>query len=272
MNFNFGDNLRALRQQKGFTQEKAAEFFRVAPQSVSRWENNSSFPDLFLLPEIASLYGVTADQLLGADPEQTAKEKEQAFQREKAAHETNDLAAAYRIAKQLCERFPNDREVLDCAIRDSYLMGFYCSDTRRIHYFHESIELSKRLCELSGDLDEQCFCIRNIAVCYQLSGDNASAAEQVQKLPSLWNAKENVAFSILKDRSPADLKQDMAGAVHVLYRLLHKEAADAGTAPEKKRVYDKIVRLLQLFSDEQEFAFCADFIRKTEQMKKAADA
>ena len=272
MTFHFGDNLRALRLQKGFTQEKAAEFFRVTPQSVSRWENNSSFPDLFLLPQIASLYGVTADQLLGADFEQTKKQKEQEFQKEKEAHDKKDFSRAYRISMQLYDRFPNDKEVLDCAIRDSYLMGFYCRDKHRIQYLHESIELSRRLYAISADLNEQCFCIRNIAVCYRLSGDNSNAADWVQKLPSLCHSRENAAFSILENYGSKDLKQDMTGAVHVLYRLLHKEAADAKAASEKKRVYEKIIRFLQLFSDEKEFAFCKDFIKKTEQMKEALEA
>ncbi len=268
MTFNFGDNLRALRLQKGFTQEKAADFFRVTPQSVSRWENNSSFPDLFLLPEIASLYEVTTDQLLGADFQQTAKQKEQEFQKREKAHDKKEFANAYHISRQLYEHFPNDREVLDCAIRDSYLMGFYCTDEHRIHYFHESVKLSRRLYALSADLNEQCFCIRNIAVCYQLSGDNINATDWVQKLPSLWHSRENVAFSILENYGSADLKQDMTGAVHVLYRLLHKEAADTESASEKKHVYEKIIQFLQLFSDEKEFAFCEGFIKKTEQMKE----
>ncbi len=270
MTFNFGDNLRALRLQKNFTQEKAAEFFRVTPQSVSRWENNSSFPDLFLLPEIASLYEVTTDQLLGADFQQTAKQKEQEFQKREKAHDKKEFASAYRISRQLYDRFPNDREVLDCVIRDSYLMGFYCTDGRRIQYFHESIAFSVRLYDLSANLNEQCFCIRNIAVCYKLLKDDASAAEWVQKLPSLCHSRENVAYSILENYGSSDLKQDMANAVHVLYRLLHKEATDAKAASEKKCVYEKILRFLQLFSDKKEFAFCEDFMKKTEQMKEAS--
>lgn len=269
MTFNFGDHLRALRLQKGFTQEKAAEFFRVSPQAVSRWENNSSFPDLFLLPEIASFYEVTTDHLLGADFDQTQKQKKEEFQRRSEAHDKEDFAGAYCISRQLYDRFPNDREVLDCAIRDSYLMGFYCTDEHRIHYFHESIELSRRLYALSTDLNEQCFCIRNIAVCCQLSGDNVSAANWVQKLPSLWHSRENVAFSILENYEKNELHQDMTGAVHVLYRLLHKEAANADTASEKNRLYEKIIRFLRLFSDEKDFAFCDAFIEKTERMKKS---
>ena len=46
MNFNFGENLKTLRTTKGFTQEQAAELLNVSKQSVSRWENNITYPDI----------------------------------------------------------------------------------------------------------------------------------------------------------------------------------------------------------------------------------
>ena len=63
MNTPFSQNLRRLRQEKLLTQEQAAEKLGVSPQSVSRWECGSTYPDVMLLPEIARLYGVTVDDL-----------------------------------------------------------------------------------------------------------------------------------------------------------------------------------------------------------------
>lgn len=56
-------NLRRLRLSKNLTQEQAAEMLQVSPQSVSRWECGSTFPDVMLLPQIARLYAVTIDDL-----------------------------------------------------------------------------------------------------------------------------------------------------------------------------------------------------------------
>ena len=56
-------NLRKLRIDKKLTQEQAADKLGVSPQSVSRWENASTLPDVMLLPEIAKLYGVLVDDL-----------------------------------------------------------------------------------------------------------------------------------------------------------------------------------------------------------------
>ena len=67
MRINIGDNLRRLRLEKGLTQEQAAEVFGVSSQAVSRWENNSAYPDITLLPGIAMFYGKSTDEIIGMD-------------------------------------------------------------------------------------------------------------------------------------------------------------------------------------------------------------
>lgn len=69
MNNIFANNLRRLRQTKGYTQEQVADHLGVSPQSVSRWECGATFPDILLLPAIAEHYCVTVDDLFreGAD-------------------------------------------------------------------------------------------------------------------------------------------------------------------------------------------------------------
>lgn len=57
------ENLRRLRQSKGYTQEQVADFLGVSSQSVSRWETGATFPDILLLPAIAEHYCVTVDDL-----------------------------------------------------------------------------------------------------------------------------------------------------------------------------------------------------------------
>ena len=59
----FSNNLKRLRLQKRLTQEQAAETLGVSAQSISRWECNTTCPDIMLLPEIARLYCVTVDDL-----------------------------------------------------------------------------------------------------------------------------------------------------------------------------------------------------------------
>lgn len=60
---NIGKQIRTLRLRKGARQEELAEFLGVSAQAVSKWETESSLPDVTLLPRIAVYFGVTIDEL-----------------------------------------------------------------------------------------------------------------------------------------------------------------------------------------------------------------
>jgi len=60
-----GDKIAELRKQKGLTQEKLADIIGVSAQSVSKWENSATMPDIMLLPMIADIFDVTIDSLFG---------------------------------------------------------------------------------------------------------------------------------------------------------------------------------------------------------------
>ncbi len=61
MNTVFSNNLKKFRQQKNYTQEQVAEILGVSTHTISRWECNTTLPDVTILPQIAKLYCVTID-------------------------------------------------------------------------------------------------------------------------------------------------------------------------------------------------------------------
>ncbi len=69
MNFDIGKKIRLLRLSKGYTQEQLAERLCVTAQSVSKWENGVTAPDISLLPQISVELGVTIDELFSMTDE-----------------------------------------------------------------------------------------------------------------------------------------------------------------------------------------------------------
>lgn len=59
-----GAFLAALRKANGLTQKQLAEKLNVSDKAVSRWERDECAPDLSLIPVLAEIYGVTADEIL----------------------------------------------------------------------------------------------------------------------------------------------------------------------------------------------------------------
>ena len=68
-----GKKLKELRLQKEYTQIDIAEKLNVSRQAVSRWETGSSYPDGNKLMLLGELYGVSVDELLGQEKEETGQ-------------------------------------------------------------------------------------------------------------------------------------------------------------------------------------------------------
>ncbi len=73
MSETFGARFARLRKQKGFTQEQIAEKVNISYQSVSKWENDITSPDISLLVPLSDILGVTVDQLMGKQSQVTVK-------------------------------------------------------------------------------------------------------------------------------------------------------------------------------------------------------
>ena len=65
MKLDIGQNIRDFRKKNNLTQENLAERLGVTYQSISRWENGTTYPDLELIPAIAEILTVTVDELFG---------------------------------------------------------------------------------------------------------------------------------------------------------------------------------------------------------------
>ncbi|MBQ7923403.1 MAG: helix-turn-helix transcriptional regulator [Clostridia bacterium] len=67
--------IRTLRKEHAITQEELAAALNVTFQSVSRWENGQTYPDIELIPKIAAYFGVTTDELLVTKKDSVSEEE-----------------------------------------------------------------------------------------------------------------------------------------------------------------------------------------------------
>ena len=73
---NFGERLAALRKERGMSQEELAEKLQLTRQTISKWETGASTPDLELLVQLAEVFDVSVDSLLGVKkPDKKSAEK-----------------------------------------------------------------------------------------------------------------------------------------------------------------------------------------------------
>lgn len=88
-----GSRLKNARNEKGITQEHAAELLGVSRQTISNWENNKSYPDIISVIKMSSFYSVSLDHLLKED--NTMKQTYQEFLEES----TNTVNAKRNLSK-----------------------------------------------------------------------------------------------------------------------------------------------------------------------------
>lgn len=69
--FQFATRISTLRKEMGITQEQVAQYVGVSKAAVSKWETGLSYPDITLLPKLATFFNLSIDSLLGYEPQMT---------------------------------------------------------------------------------------------------------------------------------------------------------------------------------------------------------
>ena len=75
-----GNKIKQLRFKSGLTQEQLAARLGISAQSVSKWENAVTMPDITLLPMLAGELGVTIDELFDLTTDQKLHRIENALE------------------------------------------------------------------------------------------------------------------------------------------------------------------------------------------------
>ncbi len=113
MKLNIGETIKKLRKEREITQEEFAEILGVSCQSVSRWENNSCYPDIELIPTIAAFFDISTDKLMGVDEIAEKKAVDKYLKDFQAAISVGNIDECIRVARAGVAEFPNNYVLLN---------------------------------------------------------------------------------------------------------------------------------------------------------------
>lgn len=139
---NIGNQIKTLRLEKKVKQEDLAEYLGISAQAVSKWETGASTPDITLLPNIATYFGVAIDELFALPEEAQYERIENMFFRERRINsETFDQSV----------RFLNAQIAKDANNARAYENLAYLYNHRAASDHAEASEYAKRVLELDPE-------------------------------------------------------------------------------------------------------------------------
>jgi len=192
MGINLGEKLKSLRKEKNISQEKLAQYLNVSFQAVSKWENSSTYPDIELLPELARFFGITVDELLGAEQIDEEKLYEEYEARAAEIYRNGDISKALPIWQEAYHKLPNNIEVKEM------LMSIYF-DIDKVKYQKEIVELGTEIYNGNGGSYYKGQAIWQIARTYAACGNHEMAEKWALKTQQLNHSMEFLLMQITDD-------------------------------------------------------------------------
>lgn len=164
---NVGKVIAKLRKEREITQEDLANYLGVSKPAVSKWESAQSYPDITLLPEIATYFDVTIDELLGYEPQMSKAEIRRQYARLAEIFAKEGFEPGYRLCQFYIKKYYSCWPLvfnLGVLILNS-AMGLE-NEERKREVFIDLVELYKRVEHNSEDKNIAKQAIHLRATCY----------------------------------------------------------------------------------------------------------
>ncbi len=164
MNIYISEKLREFRNKKKNTQEDLACHLGITVQAVSKWERGESYPDITLLPLIASYYCVSVDDLLGVGEFEKENKISEYESKDYDFHHCGKNKERIDMWREALNEYPNDHRVI------SSLM-FALSATDKLEYNDEIISYGERILNESTDNYLRFGAIQTLCFANKVKGD-----------------------------------------------------------------------------------------------------
>ena len=251
MNLNIGTNIKRLRLEKGLTQEQLAELLCVSTAAVSKWESKNTYPDITLLFPLASIFGVSIDELMGYDEAKENTEIDKILEECRRLYIEGRFEEKSKLIESARKKYPHDYRIM-CKYMWDLAGGTSGNDSEAILVNYD--ELSEICnCILDGCTkdDIRAEAVNMKAKLFYAQGDTESALEILSTLPQ-------VGSSLLKEQlfcknTSEFMYWNKKNCYGMLDSMAIKLARIIRFAPELS-VKEKIARLSKIAEDFSEIS------------------
>lgn len=143
MNNYLAENIRKYRKAFNMTQDELAEKMDITLGTVSKWERGSSEPDLDYIMDMAEIFGISVDALIGYS--MRGSNVNLLMDRIKQLFEERKLAEAVDECEIALLKYPNNFKLVYLAADMYMIFGF---ETEKSSYYEKAKELFRHSLEL----------------------------------------------------------------------------------------------------------------------------
>ena len=255
MKLNIGETIKKLRKERDITQEEFAEVLGVSCQSVSRWENNSCYPDIELIPTIAAFFDISTDKLMGIDEAAETKAVDQYLKDFQAAISIGNIDECIRIARAGVAEFPNNYTLLNKLMYALFVATSDDADIvdwkeNRQKYDAEIVALGERIVKYCSDAKIKLEATNRLAFHHSEMGRKDIALSIYETLPSISDGKEwDIWWSLTDEEKLPHTRKFILDSYYALDESLWR-LKDLIPAEDALKVFEKISVLDDLIYDD----------------------
>ena len=206
MIINMGEKIRALRKIKGISQEILAQYLGVSYQSVSKWENGATMPDVCLIPAIASFFEVSTDELFDFNRMETEKRVMEICYAV-AAYRAEDPLRAENTLRDALRQYPGNEIILNSLL--------YTMHGKSRH--NEIVDLCQTLIASTKDDEIKYDALRILAETYKEMGEYQLCRDTLEKIPEIYFTKLEMQAALLEGE---DMFRPAAAQKHLAAEML----------------------------------------------------
>ncbi len=177
---NIGQKIKALRQENNLTQEDLAEALGVSFQAVSRWENGTTYPDITLLPIIASMFDVTIDYLFDMDTYKINDEINKIKEQDDMLFNQGKIKERELLLENALKKYPNDWD-LKGRLMCTYFT--FAMDEESFEYEQKTIKIANNILEKCIIDSLRYYAMQTLVIIYRTRKELDKAKKIVDKLP-----------------------------------------------------------------------------------------
>ncbi|PEQ88753.1 helix-turn-helix domain-containing protein [Bacillus cereus] len=127
---SIGEQLKKLRESKGFSQEDVAKKIGVTRQAVYKWENDKSYPDIDNLILLSEMYNVTLDELIKG--KQNIKEKIHIDEKDEDFEKENEFGFYIGFGLLILSAFVDYEGMQEILLGIALFMIVFYSDVKKV--------------------------------------------------------------------------------------------------------------------------------------------